>query len=93
MAAKLPFFPEGSQAINLAREWTPVVQDRVKLWEKNQIKDPTYGKQASVNGGRHVRRITLAYSQLQVTATAFNAFFREMGKVSTLITEIIFIRN
>ena len=81
MTARLPFMPEGSQALNMAREWTPVIQERIRLWENNEIVDHNYLKMASVNGGRQKKKISFTYTQRQVVAANYAALFRWFGQV------------
>ena len=77
--------PEGSQALNMAREWTPIIQERIRLWEANEIVDPNYLKMASVNGGRQKKKISFTYTQRQVLAANYAALFRWFGQVNPKI--------
>ena len=81
MAAKLPYFPEGSQALTLAANWTPIIQERKRLWDKNCVIDDHYPKMASINGGRQRKKISLTFGQKQVMASTFSAMFRNFEKV------------
>ena len=83
--------PEGSQALNMAREWTPVIQERIRLWENNVIIDANYLKMASVNGGRQKKKISFTYTQRQVVAANYAALFRWFGQVSQKICQIFFV--
>ena len=93
MAAKLPYFPEGSQALALAANWTPVIQERKRLWEKNQVIDDNYPKMASINGGRQRKKMTLTYGQKQIMAATYAAMFRTFEKVKYEYSSTYLIRR
>ena len=82
MSAKLPYLPEGSVANETARKWTPHLQQRIALWGKNKPVTLVYPRAASINGGKHNKRMREnGEDQHWIASVAFNICHTNIIKV------------
>ena len=84
MSVKIPYLPEGARAKQLAKQWTPHMTDRIRLWSKGTRISPQYDRSASINGGKFFQKLKTHqnYDQHGVSSDQFNAFLAFMTKVS-----------
>ena len=84
MAAKIPYMPEGSTAVEMAKQWTPQMQERIRLWGRGTRISPTYDRSASINGGKSWARLQSQrnYNQNGVSSDTFNNFTKTTIKVN-----------
>ena len=76
--------PEGSTAVEMAKQWTPQMQDRIRLWSRGTRISPKYDRSASINGGKSWARLQSQrnYNQNGVSSDTFNNFTKTVIKVS-----------
>ena len=86
MTAKLPYMPEGSRAMEMAKLWTPHMQERIRLLSRGTRLSPKYDQGASINGGKSWARLQSQrnYDQRGVSSDTFNNFIKALIKVNKL---------